>query len=208
MAHRLPMIEKCPHCETGTAARRGKRFNSKGEFTQWEFTCRDCKSFWSIRAGGDLNLVPNDLAVIPVSAIEPFPGLPENERLIRQVFSLYPRWNRGQIGRALGRSREWVRQVLMGITSAHIAPDLERFSNPTLNATCHGCVSAAPSGSRKRWTTRTLRCSAPCLNRRRGARSPPVNRARRRPWPQQRGVSGEQGEAWRPEGWGWGWRPA
>lgn len=146
MAHRLPMIEKCPHCETGTAARRGKRFNSKGEFTQWEFTCRDCKAFWSIRAGGDLNLVPNDLAVIPVSAIEPFPGLPENERLIRQVFSLYPRWNRGQIGRALGRSREWVRQVLVGITSAHIAPDLERFSKATFNATCHGCVMALGSG--------------------------------------------------------------
>ena len=146
---------KCPHCISGVSAEGGRKLNSKGELMGHQHRCRDCKRYWLIKPGQDEELVLNDRAVIPLSAVPQFPGVSDQERKVRVTFALYPMWDRAKIGRLIGCSRESVRQILVGKMLARYAPDLVRYDRERLAAmagktvtgepltTCHRCVLAA-----------------------------------------------------------------
>jgi hypothetical protein len=159
------MVAKCPHCDEGTAEGSCIKRNAAGEITCTQYQCRDCGRWWTIPIGESPQLVANDHAVIPLAAIPQFPDVSEQERVVRQIFALFPRWNQAKVGRAVQRSRETVRQILVGKLSAQVAPDIERYDpvvmaalakRPTVGGvivpTCDQCRLSVGSGE-------DLRCS-------------------------------------------------
>jgi hypothetical protein len=157
------MLAKCPHCETGATTGSCIRRNAAGKVTGTQHQCRVCQRYWTVPIDQEPELVANDREVIPLAAIPQFPGVSEREQRVRQVFALFPRWDRAKIGRVVGKSRESVRQILIGKILASEAPDLQRYDAVILAAmskrtsvggelvpTCHRCLLGIGEGETRR----------------------------------------------------------
>lgn len=156
-------LPKCPHCPEGMANWQKLCINAAGVAVRRQFRCRSCLRYWSVPIDREPQMAFNDQAFVPAEAVPPFPEVSdERERVVRQVFALFPRWDRAKIGRALGRTRESVRQILIGKTLASVAPDLDRYDPRIMAAMARPQGRAAAQGQEDARAGEGCRCGATC----------------------------------------------